>query len=50
MNKWNDHIVDCIEHENKRHYLKGVPLVLLSATDYNPPWWYWLDYGKVNLN
>ncbi len=50
MKTWANQIADCIEHDNKRRYLKGIPLVLISAAEYEPPWWYWLDWQKVNAN
>lgn len=48
--KFTDKIIDCIENESKRQYLKQVPIVLINTANYNPPWWYWLDYLKGNLN
>jgi len=50
MNTWANQIADCIESENKRCYLKTIPLVLLSAAEYELPWWYCIDYQKANRN
>ena len=50
MDRWVDKIIDCIENEGKRHYLKGVPLDLISAIEYIPDAWYWLDWLKGNNN
>ena len=41
-----DKIVACLEHDSKRHYLRGVPIVLVASTEYNPGPIYWLDYLK----
>jgi len=50
MKTWQQQIEFCIENEGKRHYLKQVPLILISAAVYNPPWWYWLDWRKAVRN
>ncbi len=50
MNDWGSKIAACFEDESKRVYLKGVPLVLVSAALYAPPYWYWLDWERANRN
>lgn len=50
MNTWAEKIAECIENESKRHYLKPIPLALISAIEYLPPWWYWEDFLKCVRN
>lgn len=47
---WADRIADCIEHDEKRHYIAGISLALISAVEYTPDVWSWLDWMKGNLN
>lgn len=50
MRTWQQQIESNIENDDKHHYLKGIPLVLISAVIYQPPWLYWQDWTKANKN
>lgn len=47
---WTTGISNCIEDEGKRSYLKNIPLVLVSAIEYEPDAFDWLDWVKCNSN
>lgn len=47
---WTEQVADCIEDEGKRIYLKDIPIVLLSATEYQPDTIYWLEWMRLNCN
>lgn len=50
MDTWENTVAACIEDESKRHFLKGLPINLLSAARYEPPYWYWLEWIRANNN
>jgi hypothetical protein len=43
---FTEQIAACIEHDNKRKYLKGLPLTLIASTEYEPGEFYWLEFNK----
>ncbi len=50
VDTWEDKIADCMVDEDKRHCLKGLPIILLSAARYEPCYWYWLEWTRANDN
>ena len=45
--KDGDILLEKLKQAAKRR--NGIALFFF-AVKYEPPWWYWLDYEKVNLN
>jgi len=47
---WENSIANCVQEEDKRVYLKALPLTLISSAEFIPDTWYWIDWIKSNIN
>ncbi len=43
-------LVDCMEHDEKRQYLKGLPLSLIASMEIDQDAFYWMGYIRTNSN
>lgn len=47
---FSQQIAACIEHDEKRRYLKGLPLSLIASQEHIPDAFYWMDFTRNNSN